>query len=168
VVDINRVGFLIGVLALVLAVPLSIAANLLTPRIQNWWSRRSQRALKSRIAQLQETLKKSESAWTFTPAELEIRRLVTKLHSAVFFAVHTIFGLLGYLIIVFNKQLAVMTPSGHSTVILILSFPIVGLVLNFHFQRSKVEATRESLYLHTEKGRAELREQIKALQSRLQ
>jgi hypothetical protein len=55
--DINLLGFVIG---LIVAVPLAIAANLLTPRTQNWLSTRSRKKLQARIRDLQVELKIAE------------------------------------------------------------------------------------------------------------
>jgi hypothetical protein len=43
-------GLIIAVAALVLAVPLSVIGNLITPYLRDWWSRRSAASLKERIA----------------------------------------------------------------------------------------------------------------------
>jgi len=44
---------LIGVLALLLAIPLSIIANLITPKIKDWWATTSDHRRETRIAKLQ-------------------------------------------------------------------------------------------------------------------
>lgn len=44
-------------IAIALAIPLSVVANLLTPRLRDWWSHRSKKRLEDRIAQLEWQLK---------------------------------------------------------------------------------------------------------------
>jgi hypothetical protein len=44
-------------IAIALAVPLSVVANLLTPRLRDWWSQSSKKRLKDRIAELESALK---------------------------------------------------------------------------------------------------------------
>lgn len=44
-------------IAIVLAIPLSIIANLFTPRLRDWWATTSQRRLERRIAELESVLK---------------------------------------------------------------------------------------------------------------
>jgi len=47
---------LVGLLALLLAVPLSIAANLLTPVVRNWYAASSKKRLARRISELEKQL----------------------------------------------------------------------------------------------------------------
>jgi hypothetical protein len=35
--DVNKLGLYIGILALLFAVPLAVIANLITPRIRDWY-----------------------------------------------------------------------------------------------------------------------------------
>lgn len=49
-------GLFISILALILAFPLSLLANLLTPRIRNWWAERSIASLTYRIGDLEKEL----------------------------------------------------------------------------------------------------------------
>ena len=67
--DLNKLGLAVGVLALLLAVPLAVLANILTPRLQSWYSTTSLNRLNKRIARLTTKLRESEESWTFTPAE---------------------------------------------------------------------------------------------------
>lgn len=50
---INSAGLLIGVVALVLSFPISVAASLAAPKISNWWSQRSRSSLKRRVEELE-------------------------------------------------------------------------------------------------------------------
>jgi hypothetical protein len=54
--DLTKLGLVVAIVAILLAIPLSVLANLLTPRIQNWWSQRSAKSLRSRIHKLQQEL----------------------------------------------------------------------------------------------------------------
>jgi hypothetical protein len=49
-------GIVLGILAIMLAFPLSLVANLVAPKIRNWWARRSAAALSRRIARLETEL----------------------------------------------------------------------------------------------------------------
>jgi MFS family permease len=51
---------LVGVAAFVLAIPLAVAANLLTPRLRNWWADRSTRSARARAAALKSELENYE------------------------------------------------------------------------------------------------------------
>jgi hypothetical protein len=49
-------GFVLGVLALLLMLPASIFANILTPKLKNWWAERSVAATRKRIEKLEKEL----------------------------------------------------------------------------------------------------------------
>jgi Tfp pilus assembly protein PilN len=53
-------AIIIGIAAIVLGFPLSLLANLLTPKIRNWWAERSVAALKKRIVKLDKALAKMQ------------------------------------------------------------------------------------------------------------
>jgi hypothetical protein len=44
-------------IAIALAIPLSVVANLLTPRLRDWWSQRSKKRLQDRISVLEHDLR---------------------------------------------------------------------------------------------------------------
>jgi len=69
--DLNKLGLVIGILALMLAVPLAVLANLLTPTIRDWYSTTSLNRLRRRITELDYKLGASLLQWTFTAAEWE-------------------------------------------------------------------------------------------------
>jgi|HubBroStandDraft_6_1064221.scaffolds.fasta_scaffold11339_3 hypothetical protein len=48
-------GFWIGVVAFVLAFPLSVMANIVTPKLLNWWSGRSRQSTMKRLEELRGT-----------------------------------------------------------------------------------------------------------------
>ena len=54
--DLGLWGFVVAVVALVLTFPLSLAANLMTPRIRKWWDERSLAALREGIARRENEL----------------------------------------------------------------------------------------------------------------
>jgi len=53
-------GVVIGILAIVLTIPLSLVANLMTPSIKNWWAARSTASLRKRIDKLENQLAEYE------------------------------------------------------------------------------------------------------------
>jgi hypothetical protein len=54
-------GIVLAIAAIVLAFPLSLLANLLTPKIRNWLAQRSAAGLRQRIAELEQELKMMET-----------------------------------------------------------------------------------------------------------
>lgn len=58
--DMNKVSLVVSICALILAIPLSIVGNLLTPKLRDWYSTTSEKRLQARIAKLNSQLKESE------------------------------------------------------------------------------------------------------------
>ena len=73
-------GIILAIAAILLAFPLSLLANLVTPAIRNWWANRSVATLKIRLATLERDLQKRQSYPLFSEGEetilLAIRRTV--------------------------------------------------------------------------------------------
>jgi hypothetical protein len=68
-------GAVLSVLALILMLPVAILANLLTPKLRNWWSERSIASLKKRIENLEKQLADYEQNYPLlTPTEHHILR----------------------------------------------------------------------------------------------
>lgn len=53
-------GFALAVLGLVLMIPASMLANMLTPKLMNWWAQRSEASLRKRIKMLEDKLAEFE------------------------------------------------------------------------------------------------------------
>jgi len=53
-------GIILAIAAIILAFPLSLLANLITPKIRDWWAQRSVAALRARIAMLEQELAKRQ------------------------------------------------------------------------------------------------------------
>jgi hypothetical protein len=77
--DAGRISLMIGVLALLLAVPLAVIANLLTPKVQRWYATTSRAAMRARIAEIDEKLKQLEGEWKFTKSEWATYQTVNEL-----------------------------------------------------------------------------------------
>lgn len=89
--DLAKAGFYIGVLALLLAVPLAVIANLATPQVTAWWSTTSQKRMRRRIANLRELLAESEREWKFSAAEWQTYKTTAIFRLAVLGMVQGIF-----------------------------------------------------------------------------
>ena len=68
----NIAFLVIGVLALLLAIPLTGVANLLMTRVEIWWSTTSESRLRKRIVKVEKKLQEVKREWKFTPAEWRI------------------------------------------------------------------------------------------------
>jgi hypothetical protein len=64
-------------IGIVLAIPLSVLANLFTPKIRNWWATRSRKSLTARIAVLESELVESEAIRNSNELSANILRMVT-------------------------------------------------------------------------------------------
>jgi hypothetical protein len=53
-------GVVLAILAILLTVPLSMVGNMLTPKFQNWWARRSRLGIEQRIKSLRAELAEME------------------------------------------------------------------------------------------------------------
>ena len=58
--DLGWWGFVLAVLALLIAYPLSLLANLTSPFIKNWWAERSVTSIRKRIDKLERQLQDYE------------------------------------------------------------------------------------------------------------
>lgn len=179
--DLNKIGLLIGVFALLLAVPLAVSANLLTPKVQSWYSTTSLNRLNRRLLKLNERLKKSESSWTFTPAEWKLYREGQLRNQATLLVS---FGLYNFVILTMayvgivqirSIELAVghsLPPAGLFHVLpreLKIVLVLAGLLSSLgpfsigFFLRRGISELRACCYLHTDEGRNNLRAEIEKL-----
>lgn len=80
--DLGSLGFWLALLALVLAYPLSLLANLTSPGLRNWWAARPARSLASlqkRIADLESELTQMQRRQPITDAETFILGRLSRL-----------------------------------------------------------------------------------------
>ena len=98
----SRISFVVCTVALFLVFPSFLLANLIAPNTRDWFSTRSQKKLKERIADLEIRLRFAEDQRTFTPAERGSARAK--------FVVGLIFGFAG--LVILACVILVMGPSG--------------------------------------------------------
>jgi hypothetical protein len=71
--DLGKLSLILSCVAVLLSIPLSVLANILTPKIRDWWTAHTgQPRLNKRIQALQHGLHVAEEEWCFTHAEWEI------------------------------------------------------------------------------------------------
>jgi hypothetical protein len=117
------------------------------------------------MRQLEQMLARGESAWLFTPAEMEMKHLIVRTHGAVFIAMHLLFTFLLLVVSVFNKQIE--AAGGYLSVSAMMCVVTVGLTLNMRAQEKKKNEVRDSWYLHTTEGREELRKELEGLKGKI-
>jgi len=156
--DSNKSGLVISILAMVLAIPLAIVANFMTPYALNWYSTTSQERLTQRIAYLQEQLDKVKNEWMFTPADWEMYRtiVISELVSLFFgsFVFAVIFGVINrrpvLSVWLFRFQLAVC-------VVGCMTLTVLAIKAMNHSDTTRT--------LHSEQARHELRHELRRLKS---
>jgi hypothetical protein len=167
--DIEKISLWVAVLAVLLAVPLTIVGNLLTPAFQSWYSTTNQKRLRRRLDALQLLL--SEPSWTFTPAEWESYRANCRLLFAIAAGVAGVnYLLLGFMEVVrllYEKSVGVvqhqpvskLAPSVIPALILIFlsGFGFTAMVILLGLQMVEFRMNRD---LHTEEGREAMRKEI--------
>jgi nitrate reductase gamma subunit len=142
----------------VLAVPLAVIANLLTPRVRGWYGTTSYERTKKRLALLEKKLEKAKQEWLFTPAEW------TTYHMVV---LASMFVLLGFLIVFSTALLMELAAKKELLRLMSLSLYVQFLASAalgyltvagfFILSGRRASKTRQ---MHSEKGREEMEEEI--------
>jgi O-antigen/teichoic acid export membrane protein len=60
-------SFVLTIVGLILMFPAAIVANILTPKLQNWWAQRSLSSLKKRIDTIDKQLNDCEGKYAQSP-----------------------------------------------------------------------------------------------------
>lgn len=159
--DINRFGVAVGIVALFLAVPLTILGNILTPHVREWYSTTSSKRLQRRIAQIEATLSLAKTAWTFTQPEWAIRDTLDELRRSLHFFANTLCTLLMLAIIFWWHALESTLGVPHPGVALSLVFGLVLLIFAAsrfvnHLEQRNYDRARD---LHSNVGRRELNDE---------
>jgi hypothetical protein len=163
--DLNHLGLAIGLLALILAIPLSVAANLVTPKIQNWLSSRSLQKLQARILDLEVDLKVAEEETLFSEAEWTIYEFVYRGRMVQGIAFHAILGIAWALLIGYYHQLRDQ-PALSGAVWMLPTLSFLALLANgilTEFARWQYRLVKRR---RTAKGRAELRKALDELMAK--
>ena len=171
--DLNKFGFAVGVLALFLAVPLAVIANLLTPKFQAWYSTTSLNRVNKRIIKLDSMLRLSEASWTFTPGEWELYQGGYRRLQSILFGIMGLFYIIAFFFeltedirhFLGGAIVKVRFLPVHDRII--LTGLVVGAAMLLSFSAiSLMLAGRKSsrdCYLHTDIGRRALRMEIERL-----
>src|ERR1035441_9883765 len=75
-------GIVLAIAAIVLAFPLSLLANLLTPDIRNWWAGRSIAAMRRRLSDLESERAKMETYTLISEGEETILMILRRMARA--------------------------------------------------------------------------------------
>lgn len=150
-------GFWIGILAILLAYPLALLANVTSPRIENWWAARSAKALRERISHLERRLafiKRQELLSEYEEIVLRsLARLITAIAqiAGAFFAV----------------GLVVTIEAFPKYILLAVAAAITGVLANSAFITYVSFPISKFLSVRTTKGREKVEADIKMLKAKL-
>jgi hypothetical protein len=156
VMDLNKAGLAIGVLALVLAIPLAVVANLLTPKVRDWYVGMSTNRLRKRLANITKRLEEAEHEWIFTQAEWSIYQLVVLACMVVGLGFHCLWSVAILLALSFRNL------AGHHSVLSLVFLCYVGNFLIFIAVMGVADRTKTR---HSTVGRQKLRNEIAKLTS---
>jgi hypothetical protein len=168
------IALLVTAIAIVLAIPMSIVANLLTPPIRYWYSSSSQKRIKKRLSKLKDTLQASEQDWSFTPSEWATYK------ANAFLGVGIVFGIDAMLITPLGGFLFWLTLAEHSSsppphhlgkallpaIIALLMGTLAHTFMSIIFAWAQLQYIKNCL-MHSEEGRKALRIEIKKLIAKL-
>jgi predicted PurR-regulated permease PerM len=168
-------GFVFGLTALILAVPLAITANLLTPPLRNWWAERSVESTRSRLIKLETQLTEYETKFAqISEAEDWTLRGVEFLMIVAAFLL-----LLGAVTLLMIKNVAQMlnaslTNSSHllasetnqlGAQAVVVFFAAIGVEVTIFVLQSRMSKFREK---HSPSTRKDFRSSIERLRKRLE
>ena len=162
--DISKAGLYITVLAVVLAVPLSVVANLVTPKIRDWYSSTSEKRLRRRITELELKLRSYEIEWVFSPADWDLFSLIYRSAWSIVLC-FAFFGLLIFTRFSFTilPRYATLLSRASAQIALVLQYAILFLPVGVILTLTAIyDRARQ---VHTVEGRNELLEQINKLKS---
>lgn len=154
----SRISFVISTVALFLVFPSFLLANLVAPDIRDWFSTRSQKKLKERIADLEIRLRFAEDQRTFTPAGRSSARAN--------FVMGLIFGLVGLVVlasIILGMASGLLLSTHSKQLVLFELIAKIGYFATLVFMVLLESTHRRRLEIHTTEGREKLRERIESL-----
>jgi hypothetical protein len=167
--NLNKGSLYIGVVALLLAVPLSIIANLLTPPIREWYSATNQKRLRKRVGELEEKLRASEAAeWTFTPAEWLTYRTAVGTNLLIILTLHLILGCLVIAVWAYRGWVPVLPAAYHPpTFRAATAVAMFGMGFNAGLFQKILKDSQNKRDMHSIVGRNKMKAEIARLKARL-
>lgn len=147
-------GIILAIAALVLAFPLTVIGNLVTPKIRNWWAKRSVSTLEARIAKLKAELSKMDGVVPFSREHAFLLKWFTSFLQSILILtlclIGSVIGLGGY---------------GESTIILV--FSLCGVIITFIANLEITTGLRPYLNTRSPEHRDGIEEGIKELTNKL-
>jgi hypothetical protein len=163
--NLARAGVWITAMAIVLAIPLTILGNVLTPRVVEWYAKTTQGRLRKRIAKLEARLHASEAEWTFTKLEWEMYRTNNWLTRGTMGGFICLFATLAIFTLFSYRQLAQILGSSHARLFAVMV--AFSYFLSYLIPWRMTRDRRSMRELHTDEGRQSLRKDIEGLRALL-
>jgi hypothetical protein len=165
-IDLNRIGLALGVGALVLAIPLAVLANLVTPKAQTYLARTSIQRLRKRLAALETMKAQADASWQLSSQQDLLFMHLRLLQQILFMLIALICIVVFVALRTFHAQIAAAfhndwLPTILTVAVVVLYGGVGGM--SYLFGR---DARRDSM-IHTNSGQMTLLEQIQDLKARL-
>jgi hypothetical protein len=162
--DLGWWGFWISIIALLVTYPLGLLANLTSPKLKNWWARRSQESLARRIARLKEVLAEIEKLPVLSETEDRILESGEATRRSIYLA-----GCLVLFVTLLNGgfEVVVFSPKDHNQIsmlgIFLVTFLLLWSVLQHNLDGPLIEYRMD----RSPRSRAELKSDIANLEAGL-
>jgi len=143
--DLGWWGFVLSVMALLGAYPLSLLANLTSPILKDWWARRSTKSLEKRVAKLQAELSGMATIPLLTPIESKMFQAIRMLMMVAFAGPYFVLGslaLIAYAVLPHGDKSRLEIPCG---ILLFIVSLLVMLLVSVRRIR-KFTAPRSAAY----------------------
>jgi len=164
--DLNRIGLALGVGALLLAIPLAVLANLVTPRVQNYLARTSIRRLRKRLAALEAMKAEADVSWQLSLQQHILFEILVLIQQSLFMLTALICIIFLVLLRTFHAQIAAAFHGDWlPTILTVAAALLYGATAAMAYRLGRA-ATRHST-IHSNKGQMMLLEQIQDLKARL-
>jgi HAMP domain-containing protein len=150
-------GIVLAIAAILLTFPLSLLANLLTPKIRNWWAERSITSLQQRIGALENQLAKMKSHTLLSDDQLTLIRLSQRL-ARIAFGFLLILGMIGIELLDEFPRKSHTFP-GEALAALILMWVLAALIIDKH--------VAQFMNIRSNKARERIAATIKELTNKL-
>jgi hypothetical protein len=157
--DISRIGLFVGLISFILAIPLAVGANLLTPRVQLWWNATTERRRLDRLEVIRKQLKRSENQALFNEVHWAIIREIRGLYAGLVLGIHGLLALC-LLVIIYSYSAPFRELGTRRGSVIIAMTTDFGVFLFFIRMARR---TREYWREHTIEGRASLLEEATKL-----
>jgi hypothetical protein len=163
--DLGWWAFVLTVVGLVLLVPASIVANLITPKLKDWWAGRSLISLTNRIVKVRRSLEEMEKFPTLTETEDQILRNIATTCFLIFAVGYFMLTVVAVSMLVATQ---IFFPNEPYKLWHIISLATMWWILLMYFYRRRILQMRRYRHPRSPQVRADMKNSIAKLEAELQ